>query len=66
VGGDAVANYDNVTTMGGGENTIKTALDTCGRVDILINNRHSQDKTIIKTKEGFELYKYKIGFLDIF
>jgi NAD(P)-dependent dehydrogenase (short-subunit alcohol dehydrogenase family) len=37
-GGRAVANYDNVATMAGGENIVKTALDSFGRLDILVNN----------------------------
>lgn len=37
-GGEAVANYDSVSTAEGGENIIKTAVDAFGRVDILINN----------------------------
>ncbi len=37
-GGDAVANYDTVATTEGGENIIKTALDSYGRLDILVNN----------------------------
>jgi NAD(P)-dependent dehydrogenase (short-subunit alcohol dehydrogenase family)/acyl dehydratase/putative sterol carrier protein len=37
-GGDAVANYDSVATVEGGENIVKTALEHFGRVDILINN----------------------------
>ncbi|MFQ5925792.1 MAG: SDR family NAD(P)-dependent oxidoreductase, partial [Dehalococcoidia bacterium] len=36
--GEAVANYDSVATPEGGENIIKTAIDTFGRLDILINN----------------------------
>ena len=35
--GMAVANYDSVATMAGGEKIIKTALDSFGRVDILVN-----------------------------
>lgn len=38
LGGEAVANYDNVATVAGGENIVKTALDAFGTVDILINN----------------------------
>jgi NAD(P)-dependent dehydrogenase (short-subunit alcohol dehydrogenase family) len=38
LGGEAVANYDSVTTMQGGENIVKTAIDSFGRVDILVNN----------------------------
>ncbi len=37
-GGKAAANYDNIATMQGGENLIKTALDSFGRLDILVNN----------------------------
>jgi len=36
--GQAVANYDSVTTMEGAERIIKTALDSFGRIDILVNN----------------------------
>jgi len=36
-GGTAVANYDSVTTMQGGANIIKTAVDSFGRIDILVN-----------------------------
>jgi NAD(P)-dependent dehydrogenase (short-subunit alcohol dehydrogenase family) len=36
-GGKAVANYDSVATVAGGENMIKQALDAFGRLDILIN-----------------------------
>jgi len=38
MGGKAVANFDSVATKEGGEAIIKTALDTFGRVDIVINN----------------------------
>ena len=37
-GGQAVANYDSVVTVEGGENIVKTAIDTFGRLDILVNN----------------------------
>jgi NAD(P)-dependent dehydrogenase (short-subunit alcohol dehydrogenase family)/putative sterol carrier protein len=48
-GGEAVANYDNVATPDGGESIIKTALDTFGKVDILINNAGIlRDKSFIK------------------
>jgi NAD(P)-dependent dehydrogenase (short-subunit alcohol dehydrogenase family) len=36
-GGTAVANYDSVTSMAGGESIIQTALDNFGRLDCLIN-----------------------------
>ncbi|MCY3883010.1 MAG: SDR family NAD(P)-dependent oxidoreductase [Chloroflexi bacterium] len=38
VGGEAVANYDSVATMEGGEGIVQTAIDAFGRLDILINN----------------------------
>jgi len=38
MGGEAVANYDSVATGEAGENIIKTAIDSFGRLDILINN----------------------------
>jgi NAD(P)-dependent dehydrogenase (short-subunit alcohol dehydrogenase family) len=37
-GGRAVPNYDSVSTPEGGEAIVKTAMDTYGRVDIVINN----------------------------
>ena len=37
-GGEAVANYDSVATIEGGQNIVKTALESFGTVDILINN----------------------------
>lgn len=37
-GGEAVASYDSVATMEGGERIVRTALDAFGRLDILINN----------------------------
>lgn len=36
-GGAAVANYDTVATVPGGESIIKTAIDNFGRLDILVN-----------------------------
>ena len=48
-GGEALANFDNVATVRGGENIIKTALDAFGTVDILINNAGIlRDKTFLK------------------
>jgi NAD(P)-dependent dehydrogenase (short-subunit alcohol dehydrogenase family) len=38
MGGEAVANYESVITMQGGENIVKTAVDVFGRLDILVNN----------------------------
>jgi NAD(P)-dependent dehydrogenase (short-subunit alcohol dehydrogenase family) len=37
-GGEAVANYDSVATPEGGKAIVQTALDTWGRVDVIINN----------------------------
>jgi NAD(P)-dependent dehydrogenase (short-subunit alcohol dehydrogenase family) len=48
-GGQAVANYDSVSTPEGGEAICKTAVDTFGKVDILINNAGIlRDKTFAK------------------
>ncbi len=38
MGGQAVANYDNVATVEGGENIVRSALDAFGTLDILVNN----------------------------
>ena len=38
MGGEAVSNYDSVSTTEGGERIIKTAVDAFGRLDILVNN----------------------------
>ncbi|MFZ1887668.1 MAG: SDR family NAD(P)-dependent oxidoreductase [Candidatus Binataceae bacterium] len=37
-GGEAVANYDNVATMDGGARIVQAALDSFGRLEILVNN----------------------------
>jgi NAD(P)-dependent dehydrogenase (short-subunit alcohol dehydrogenase family) len=37
-GGKAVANYDSVASMAGGQSIIKTAVDNFGRIDIVVNN----------------------------
>ena len=37
-GGKAVASYDDVGAMEGGENAIKTAMDSFGQLDILVNS----------------------------
>jgi len=48
-GGEAVANYDSVSTPEGGEAIIKTATDNFGKVDIVINNAGIlRDKTFAK------------------
>ena len=52
-GGEAVANYDNVATVEGGENILKTALDNFGRIDILVNNAGIlRDKSLLKMEES--------------
>ncbi len=49
LGGEAVANYDNVATSEGGGSIVKTALDAFGKVDILINNAGIlRDKGLLK------------------
>ncbi|MGD2269524.1 MAG: SDR family NAD(P)-dependent oxidoreductase [Desulfobacterales bacterium] len=48
-GGQAVANYDSVATVEGGENIVKTALDAFGTLDIVINNAGIlRDKSFLK------------------
>ena len=37
-GGDAVANYDSVSDFDGAASIIKTAIDSFGRLDVLVNN----------------------------
>ena len=37
-GGEAAANYDSVATLQGGEAVIRTAIESFGKVDIVINN----------------------------
>ncbi|MCI0440312.1 MAG: SDR family NAD(P)-dependent oxidoreductase [Chloroflexi bacterium] len=37
-GGNAVASYDDVSQMQGGENVIKAAVDTFGQLDVLMNS----------------------------
>ncbi|WP_304170322.1 SDR family NAD(P)-dependent oxidoreductase [Phenylobacterium aquaticum] len=52
-GGKAVANGDDVSTMEGGENILKTALDAFGQVDILVCNAGIlRDKTFANTTEA--------------
>jgi NAD(P)-dependent dehydrogenase (short-subunit alcohol dehydrogenase family) len=52
-GGKAVANGDDVSTMEGGENIAKTALDNFGQIDILVCNAGIlRDKTFANTTEA--------------
>ncbi len=37
-GGHAVASYDSVATMAGGQRIVKTAIDAFGRIDVVVNN----------------------------
>ena len=37
-GGEAVANYEDVCSEGAGERMVRQALDTWGRLDVLVNN----------------------------
>ncbi|MDY6904317.1 MAG: SDR family NAD(P)-dependent oxidoreductase [Thermodesulfobacteriota bacterium] len=49
LGGEAVANFDNVATPEGGEKIVQTAIDAFGRVDIVINNAGIlRDKSFLK------------------
>jgi len=51
-GGKAVANYDSVSTMQGGQGIIDTAMEHFGKVDILINNAGIlRDRTFMKMTE---------------
>jgi NAD(P)-dependent dehydrogenase (short-subunit alcohol dehydrogenase family) len=52
LGGEAVPNYDNVGTVAGGANIVKTAVDAFGKVDIVINNAGIlRDKSFTKMEE---------------
>jgi NAD(P)-dependent dehydrogenase (short-subunit alcohol dehydrogenase family) len=51
-GGEAVANYDNVSTIEGGQGILKTAIDAFEHVDVLINNAGIlRDKSFKNTTE---------------
>ncbi|MCZ6598654.1 MAG: SDR family NAD(P)-dependent oxidoreductase, partial [Planctomycetota bacterium] len=50
--GEAAPNYDNVATVEGGQNILKTALDRFEHVDILVNNAGIlRDKSFANTTE---------------
>jgi NAD(P)-dependent dehydrogenase (short-subunit alcohol dehydrogenase family) len=52
-GGKAVANGDDVSTMAGGENILKSALDAFGQIDILVCNAGIlRDKSFANTSEA--------------
>src|SRR5882672_6532762 len=51
-GGEAAANYDDVSTMAGGQNILKGALAAFDRVDLLVNNAGIlRDKSFANTTE---------------
>jgi len=51
-GGEAVASYDSVVSVEGGQRILKTALDAFERVDVLVNNAGIlRDKSFANTTE---------------
>jgi NAD(P)-dependent dehydrogenase (short-subunit alcohol dehydrogenase family) len=51
-GGEAVANCDSVASVEGGQNILKTAVDTFEKVDVLVNNAGIlRDKSFANTTE---------------
>ena len=52
-GGEAVANYDSVATVEGGQGVLETALKAFDKADILVNNAGIlRDKSFAKTEEA--------------
>ena len=52
LGGQAAASYNTVATMEGGQEIIKTAIDSFGKIDILVNNAAiTRDKLLAKMTE---------------
>ena len=52
-GGEAVASYDSVATMTGGQHIFQAALDAFGQCDILVNNAGIlRDRTIVNMTEA--------------
>ena len=50
-GGEAAPNYDSVATPEGGASIVKTAVDTFGKVDIVINNAgFLRDKSFLSSR----------------
>jgi NAD(P)-dependent dehydrogenase (short-subunit alcohol dehydrogenase family) len=53
LGGEAVASYDNVAEVAGGERIVQTALDAFGQLDVVVNNAGIlRDKTLSKMDEA--------------
>jgi NAD(P)-dependent dehydrogenase (short-subunit alcohol dehydrogenase family) len=53
IGGEAIANYDSVATVEGGQRIFRSALEGFGACDILVNNAGIlRDKTIFKMEES--------------
>jgi NAD(P)-dependent dehydrogenase (short-subunit alcohol dehydrogenase family) len=55
-GGTAVANYDNVASMKGGQKIVRTAISKFGRVDILVNTagNHKMAPTVEFTEKDWD------------
>jgi NAD(P)-dependent dehydrogenase (short-subunit alcohol dehydrogenase family) len=52
-GGQAVANYDSVSTAQGADNLVKAAVSAFGRVDVIVNNAGIlRDKSFLKMDEA--------------
>jgi NAD(P)-dependent dehydrogenase (short-subunit alcohol dehydrogenase family) len=52
MGGEAVANHDNIATWEGGERLIKTALDSFGELHVLVNNAGIlRDRVLVNLSE---------------
>jgi NAD(P)-dependent dehydrogenase (short-subunit alcohol dehydrogenase family) len=52
LGGQAVAQYDSVATVEGGERIVKAAIDAFGKLDICVNNAGIlRDKSLVNTTE---------------
>ena len=52
LGGEAVANHDNVATWSGGESLVQCALDSFGDLDVLVNNAGIlRDRVLVNLSE---------------
>jgi NAD(P)-dependent dehydrogenase (short-subunit alcohol dehydrogenase family) len=52
-GGEAVANFDDVATAGGGRSIVESAVEAFGRLDVLIHNAGViRDRTLLKMEEA--------------